>query len=68
MEFVFLLATIIVLIFGILLLIAPKYLLRVSEMLNRVVAIDATIISRRLVFGVIILIAGLYMLYVYINL
>jgi len=68
MELVFLLAIIIVIISGILLLIAPQYLVKANELANRIVSIDATIISRRFLFGTIMLIAGIYMLYVYINL
>jgi len=68
MEIVFLLAAIIVIISGILLLIAPQYLVKLSKSLNRVVAVEDTIVSRRFVFGTVFLIAGIYMLYVYINL
>ena len=68
MEILFLLATIIVLIFSILLLVAPQSLLKLNEFFNRVVAIDSTIVSRRFIFGAIILICGIYMAYIYMKL
>ena len=68
MEILFLVATIIVLIFGLLLLVSPQSLVKLNEFFNRVVAVDATIMSRRFFVGAIIIIGGIYMLYIYLKL
>jgi len=68
MEILFLIATIIVLIFGILLLVSPQSLVKLNAFFNRVVAVDAAIMSRRLIFGAIVIIGGIYMVYIYMKL
>lgn len=68
MEILFLIATIIVLVFGILLLVSPQTIVKLNEYFNRVVAVDSSIMSRRFIFGAIILIGGIYMVYIYMKL
>lgn len=68
MEILFLIATIIVLVFGILLLVSPQSLVKLNEFFNRVVTVDSTIMSRRFIFGTIVIIGGIYMLYIYMKL
>jgi hypothetical protein len=59
--FVTVIATI-ALIVGILLLTAPRILVKASEVVNRNIVVDDIIFSRRLFFGLLLLVSGLFMI------
>ncbi|MBU4446076.1 hypothetical protein KJ656_13525, partial [bacterium] len=53
---------------GVLIIIVPKWLLKVSEIFNRILTVDELIFSRRFFFGILLIIAGLYLIYTFIRL
>jgi hypothetical protein len=65
MQLVLLIFGILAFLTGILLLVAPKALLKAGEVLNRMLAIDDVIFSQRLIFGIFLLLAGAFMIYRY---
>ncbi|MCH8068043.1 MAG: hypothetical protein IID16_02045 [Candidatus Marinimicrobia bacterium] len=68
MEYIYVAVGIIAVVTGLLLLFNPKLLAKVGETLNRTLAVDEIIFSRRSIFGILLVIAGIFMIYKYINL
>ena len=67
MNILFFVIGIIVAIFGVLLVVSPKTIVRMSDILNKTLAIDQEILSRRLIWGILLIIAGVYLFYRYIT-
>ena len=65
MRILFLIVAIFAMVLGFLLLFAPRLFVRASTILNRIIATDEVILSRRLVFGVFLIGAGIYMIYLF---
>ncbi|GEM_PF-2642596 len=64
MESLLLFTGIIVGIFGLLLVLAPKELIKLSEVLNRSLSSDKRVFNGRRIFGLIFILAGIYLFYV----
>jgi len=66
MEILLLIGAFIVLGCGVLIMVAPKVLIKANDSLNRIkTTVDTTILSNRYVFGVIMVGAGIFMAYTY---
>jgi len=65
MDIVILAIGIIALLTGVLLLLAPETLIKAGEVLNRVLATESIIYSRRVLFGILLVAAGIYLVYVF---
>ena len=68
MNTVFVILGVIITIFGALLIFSPKALVRASDILNKTLATDQVVFSRRLVWGVLLIVAGIYLFYRYMTL
>ncbi len=67
MDILFLISAIIVILGGLMLLIAPKVMIRIGEAFNRMSATDDIILLKRHVIGVLLLFMGFYLLYTYLH-
>ena len=65
MEKAFLVLGIFVGVYGLLLLIAPRLVLKIDGVVNRVIPLDAKILSRKYLVAAILILAGVYMIYVW---
>ena len=67
MNILILVTAIFVGVFGILLIIAPKTIIRVQRLTDSIVETDPKLISRRFLWGVLLILAGVHMIYVWMN-
>ncbi|MCK4448688.1 MAG: hypothetical protein KAW56_16595 [Candidatus Marinimicrobia bacterium] len=67
MSLFILIIGIIAFVVGVLIIIVPKWVLKVGEVFNRILTIDDLIFSRRFIFGILLILAGLYLIYTFIR-
>ncbi len=53
--------------FGILLIIAPKVVIRIERLTDHIVETDPKILTRRFLWGVLLILAGTHMIYVWLS-
>lgn len=54
-------------VFGILLILAPRAVIKIERLTDRIVETDTQIMSRRLLCGALLILAGIHMIYVYVT-
>jgi len=67
MKLIFLISALLVSFGGILLLFAPKAMIKIGEAFNRMATTDDIILLKRHIIGVILLVIGIYLFYVSFN-
>ena len=63
MRALFLFVALVAVVSGLMLIIAPTLLVKASAVLNRIIATDELVLTRRRLFGVILVGSGAYMVY-----
>ncbi|MBT3250473.1 MAG: hypothetical protein HN729_03760 [Candidatus Marinimicrobia bacterium] len=67
MKIVFMISAALVTIGGLLLLFAPKMMIKIGEAFNRMATTDDIILLKRHIIGVFLLVIGIYLLYTSMN-